>query len=341
MKIGIYDPYVDTLGGGERYCLDIAACLATQNQVDFFWHDPGIVDRVKERFNIDMGEIRVIPNTWVNKRFFAYDVVFFVSDGSIPASLARKTFLIFQFPVATKKNVWTNIKMQNITGILCYSAFVKKFLDRQFGKKVAVLPPAVDGGLFVAGKKEKLILSVGRFTRGKNTKKQEFLIDVFKDLSKRQLAGWRLVLAGGANAPDEDLVESLKKQAKGFPIEILVNISFQKLQGLYAGAMMYWHAAGYGEDLDNHPDRAEHFGITTLEAMSAGAIPVVFAGGGQKEIVTERVNGLLWKNKDEFMEKTLLVSSDSAMRTKLSRGGFLRVKDFSRDAFRNNVHRLL
>jgi hypothetical protein len=30
-----------------------------------------------------------------------------------------------------------------------------------------------------------------------------------------------------------------------------------------------------GEDPERHPDRFEHFGITTVEAMSAGAVPVV------------------------------------------------------------------
>jgi hypothetical protein len=55
-----------------------------------------------------------------------------------------------------------------------------------------------------------------------------------------------------------------------------------------------WHATGYGFDAEQYPAKQEHFGMTTVEAMSAGAVPVVLNTGGQREIVTHGDDGFLW-----------------------------------------------
>jgi hypothetical protein len=36
MKIGIYSPYLDTVGGGEKYMLTIAEGFSKENNVDVF-----------------------------------------------------------------------------------------------------------------------------------------------------------------------------------------------------------------------------------------------------------------------------------------------------------------
>ena len=348
MTIGIYNPYLDTLGGGERYCFDIARCLSAGGDVHIFWDDPEILTRARERFGISTEGIRLVRNIWKTGNVFtrthassAYDAIFYVSDGSIPFVFSKKAYLIFQFPVAVKRSFLTNLKLRNITGILCYSLFVKEFLDRQFDKKAIVLPPAVDAKAFQSGKKEKLIVSVGRFTKGKNTKKQEFLIDIFKTLAKNELKNWRFVLAGGMLGKDENLIDSLRARAKGFQISVEPNISFADLQSLYAKAQIYWHAAGYGEDLSVYPEKAEHFGLTTLEAMSAGAVPVVFAGGGQKEVVQDGKSGYLWQTQEDLMRMTSMLIRDAKLRSRVAQAGERRAHDFSRERFCAGVHALL
>ena len=37
MKIGIFDPYLGTLSGGEKYMLSIASCLSKEHEVYVFW----------------------------------------------------------------------------------------------------------------------------------------------------------------------------------------------------------------------------------------------------------------------------------------------------------------
>ena len=73
---------------------------------------------------------------------------------------------------------------------------------------------------------------------------------------------------------------------------------------------MFWHATGLGEDTDTHPERLEHFGISTVEAMSAGAVPVVIGRAGQLELCEGGVAGYHWQTVDELVARTAELIAD-------------------------------
>jgi glycosyltransferase involved in cell wall biosynthesis len=101
--------------------------------------------------------------------------------------------------------------------------------------------------------------------------------------------------------------------AAGYPVVIHTDIARADLHALYRRASVFWHATGYGTDEQAHPEAMEHFGIVTVEAMSAGCVPVVIARGGQPEIVQHGVSGFLWSTLDELKALTLqYASSDEA-----------------------------
>lgn len=354
MRIGIFDPYFDTLGGGEKYILDIALCLSKESKVDIFWDAPNqdvIRRQILERFDIDASHIRFVPNIFSKKSLFvqrlfttlSYDVFFFVSDGSIPLLFAKKNILIFQFPInwVRGRNLLTKIKFFNVHKVFCYSHFVKKFLDNVLPKQSSVLFPYIDLKKTDSIKKENIILSVGRFTQAMNQKKQEVLIDAFKKMYDRGLNTWKLVLIGSVLDKDKEFIEALIGRSKLYPIEIYTNAPFKKLLDYYNKAKIYWHASGFGENLEEHPERAEHFGITTLEAMSARAVPVVINAGGQKEIVADGGDGFLWNSLDELIEKTELLVKDEKLWEKVSGKAVLRSKDFSKEHFCQKLKSLL
>jgi glycosyltransferase involved in cell wall biosynthesis len=58
------------------------------------------------------------------------------------------------------------------------------------------------------------------------------------------------------------------------------------------------------EDLERFPERAEHFGIATLEAMAFGCVPIVIRAGGQSEIVEDGRSGFLCSDTDELKKIT-------------------------------------
>jgi glycosyltransferase involved in cell wall biosynthesis len=90
------------------------------------------------------------------------------------------------------------------------------------------------------------------------------------------------------------------------------------LQRLYAESAIYWHATGLGEDETRAPDKSEHFGITTVEAMAAGCASIVIAKGGQPEIIQHERNGVLWRTLEELERWTLCLIRDESLRASLA-----------------------
>lgn len=316
MRIGIFDPYLDTLTGGERYILTTASCLSKKHQVFLFWDDESIIEKAKFRFPISLDTVTVQKNIFSPHVSFLeraiqarkYDVIFFLSDGSIPLSFAKKTIIHFQFPVQwlQKRSLMTNIKMKNIHKIVCNSEFTKKYIDNMFSLQSTVVYPPVS--IYEASeKKENIITTVGRYSllpNGEDFKKQQFLIEAFKKLYDNGLKDWKFVLVISHFDKDTQAVEKLRDSCSNYPIVIKSNIGQSEIENIYKTAKIYWHAAGYQEDEVEHPERFEHFGISTVEAMSAGAVPVVLNAGGQKEVVIDGENGFLWNTENELLGKT-------------------------------------
>lgn len=348
MKIGIYDPYLDSLGGGERYVFYIAKCLLENNEVVFFWNE-NLTVQAEEKFGFFLKGISFKENIFSKQHGLLYrlretqkyDMIFFVSDGSIPILLSKKNFLIVQYPLSIfNKGLINRIKFLKIKGIICYSEYVKKYLDKMLPKKSAVLNPYVDP-INTQDTKENIILNVGRFTKGANNKKQDVLIEAFKQLCDKGLKDWRLVLSGSFLPSDAKYVENLKQSVGKYPIEIIISPSYTELENLYSKAKIYWHATGYGENLDLFPEKAEHFGISTIEAMSAGVVPVVINAGGLREIVDHNENGLLWNSLEELIEQTLFLIENSDSLRKMSKKAIDKADLFNQRKFCEELNKIL
>lgn len=199
--------------------------------------------------------------------------------------------------------------------IISISEYSRKWMEKLWKTESEILYPPVDTEMFSCSKKKKIILSVGRFFPQHHNKKQLELARNFISLYESHrdiMSGYRLILAGGVEniAGHLEYVNKIKETAAGYPIEVLVNISWEKLREIFSEALIFWHASGMGEDQERHPEKFEHFGITTVEAMASGAIPVVVGRGGQPEIIQDGVNGFLFENWDRMKEITLEICRD-------------------------------
>lgn len=126
-----------------------------------------------------------------------------------------------------------------------------------------------------------------------------------------------------------------------YPIEIVESPSFKEIVGLYGRAKIFWSAVGFGANEVKEPEKLEHFGISVVEAMAAGAAPVVFKGGGHKEIVEAEVNGLLWDSPSKLNRLTKLLINDKKMLVRLSRSAIEKSKNFGYERFNESIKRLL
>lgn len=348
MKIGLYSPYLDTFGGGERYLLTLASYLSTKNKVEIFWADQTIKAQLSRFLKIDLNRTKFVKNIFnqssIQKAIStrSYDLIFILSDGSVPFTLAKKNILHFQVPFQfSSLSFATKRKLANYNYIVCNSNFTKKFIDASFGVNSKVIYPPVDVKSIAPGTKEKIILSVGRFSENQlHPKKQEVLIEVFKEVYKQD-ASWRLYLVGQVKKEDQKYLRHLKKSTNGHAIKIIENQAIDNLRRLYARTSIYWHATGFGKDENKFPAKMEHFGISTVEAQAAGAVPVVINKGGQKEIVHENTDGLVFSTKTELFEKTLSLIRNSDKLRKLSAGAIKNSKRFSKENFLKEYEKII
>lgn len=337
MKAAIFNPYLDTLGGGERYTMAIATALSKNDYiVDVEWGDSKIKGKLENRFHIDLKNVNFIKDV---KRGDGYDVCFWVSDGSIPALRARKNFIHFQVPFTGVggKSLLNKFKLARVNKVISNSSFTKGFIDKEFGVDSFVLYPPVSIEEFKPKKKENIILNVARFSSLMQAKRQDVLIKTFKNFCQSN-KNYKLILAGGVEIGAQETTHKLEREIGDYPIEIIKSPDFKTLKLLYAKAKIFWSASGYEA---NSPKQYEHFGITVVEAMAAGCIPIVFKGGGHEEIVINAENGFLWVDTGEMYRYTKNIIEDEKMRKEMSKKSQEKSKEFSYQEFENKFIKLL
>ena len=226
------------------------------------------------------------------------------------------------------------------------SRFTQRWIERRWGRASEVLYPPVDVETFRVGAapllKQPQILSVGRFFAGHHNKQHLLLIRAFQALVDGGLRGWTLHLAGGTNSSPTHQVylKRVRAAAEGYPITLHADVSLDELVHLYQTSAIYWHASGAGEDEDA-PETFEHFGLTTVEAMAAGCVPVVIGRGGQPEVVEAGQSGFLWQDVDEFKRQTQQLIADPSLRREMSLAAQARAQRFDQRHFEQRVAALI
>lgn len=225
---------------------------------------------------------------------------------------AKRNLTLIHFPQDKKSNIGIYKSLPFLKPLAnsfdnkyknCYELFMPNSNFTSFwlkekwqipNNKIKVFYPIVTP---IKMKKEKKnqIFVCGRLEK---EKKIDLLISAFKK-SKLLNEKYHLKIAGSCSNGDMEYIEYLRKTS-GDNIEIIFKPTREELDELYAESNIFWHAKGYGE---TNPMLMEHFGMTTVEAMSAGCIPIVINKGGQKEIVTKEC-GFLWDTPEELIART-------------------------------------
>jgi glycosyltransferase involved in cell wall biosynthesis len=233
--------------------------------------------------------------------------------------------------------------LRTYSTLLAISRFTQTWIQTYWSCTSELLYPPVDVAAFQPGAKQPIILTVGRIFAGGHNKKHLPMISAFKQMIDDGLRGWEFHIAGsvGQDAVDYDYFRQVQAAAQGYPIVVHRNIEQTELRALYAAAKIYWHASGYGENEQRDPIKFEHFGITTVEAMAAGAVPIVIGKAGQREIVEPDRSGLQWQTLAELIAQTRAVIADEALWQRLSVGAQERSRAFGADAFNRRVAELM
>lgn len=235
--------------------------------------------------------------------------------------------------------------------LLAISEFTRHWVSRRWGQSSEVLAPPVDTSTFSAPdpeEKQRVILSVGRFFYGSHNKKHLEMIRVFRRMHDRGDVpdGWEYHLVGNLHRDrlvDLEYFAELERLAEGYPVKLLVDLELDDLVAEYRRASIFWHAAGWGENERRRPEKFEHFGLTTCEAMASGCIPVVIAKAGQLEIVEHGESGFLFTTAEELASITrrLIEGNGASWTHTLMERAAAAVQRFSRPRFEERLREIL
>jgi glycosyltransferase involved in cell wall biosynthesis len=320
VNVAIYNMWFAILGGGERRTAALAAHLAERHDVTLFVGSSLDTSIVKSVFGIDLSRVHV---TALDGKDHAHEILrsapdLFInnSHGSTLACPAPAGIYMCMFPVDDMPASYDVVTAN--------SNYVASWVERRWACRSEVVYSACNLIGPADTIKRPSILNVGRFFHdapGAHHKRQDVLLETFRRMVDTGMvdtgtAEWDLHLVGnvGPDSRDQDFVERLERAGESYQVRISTRLPFDALRREYQAASIYWHATGYGCDHEREPSKQEHFGMSIVEAMSAGAVPLVYNGGGPREIVENGANGFLWSDPDELVAQTRRLLEDSVLR---------------------------
>lgn len=345
----IFTPFNLQAGGGERYILKLASVLAEKHdvllvtadehsltRVRFVLHDLGIKNADFEFTSLENFRGRLSPRLFVAMG----------NEIEPPIAACGRDRNIyhcqFPFPLANVGRSSVN-RLFGYDSLIVNSKFTKKYTERVLSEVHATLPievvypPVVLAGS-IQGAKRRKILNVGRITNQGHAKRQDIFLKVVQQLRSAGVDFDAEIIGGiAANPTDLAYLKWIREEAARLDVAVSINASREYLENSMAEASIYLHCAGFGLDAKSVPEQCEHFGITIVEAMSAGCIPIAVDAGGATEFV-ERGGGYLYTDVDSATKRIVeflqLSASDLAAAGMVAREV---ASDYSEEAFARSV----
>ena len=310
MRIGFFAPTLNRVGGGELIALNMIRALQNKgHRIIVYTAEKTNRSHIQEFLGYDLSfdEIGIGPNifdpyafeniypnalksyllklkcdllidTFSNSVLPWTDVIYFQGNSRIvklPRGFEGVLFAPYKYYVLSadkqvEKKVLLTCSMEN----------AKKIRD-SVGLNVRVVYPPVSSFFKIhnnAHPKDNTVVTVARIS---NDKRPETIPLIAKLILEKNVS---FTIVGNCRTPNEqrtlrNLLSSLRKHGVEKKVKLLLNVSREKQREVLQKAKIYLHPfVPY-----------ESFGLSAVEAMSAGCVPIVPDVGGLKEIVPEQL----------------------------------------------------
>ncbi len=364
--LALYDHAIHFIGGAQKYGLTLAATLQDTFDITILAHKDVSPQDFLEWYKLDLFgcTIKVIrlpyyeekgsihldpalvtsnhPNPFHPVSWESGNYDFFVNNSmnEMVFPLANVSILVCHFP---ERRPRTYFYADRYDYIIYNSRYTLEWIKKKWKTSGHEhIYPFVEQPVSTQEKpKKKILLSVARF-EVEGTKRQKEMIETFIRLDTlwpEVTKEWKFILAGGSTPGNKYLatLESLVRQHPRHNIELKVNLGAEELESLYQGATLFWHLCGLIQD---DPSAVEHFGMTTIEAMQHGVVPIVYDGGGLREIVDDGINGFRVSSRAMLLERTLELMGNQELTGRLAAAARKKALEFSREIFEARVRTL-
>jgi glycosyltransferase involved in cell wall biosynthesis len=364
MKVLLIHPRLSVKGGGERVAIhsilaatkaghDVSLLSEEFDEASFedFYGCPGLFDKVDRSYYPAFKPIlgprfllyqRLIYH-WLRIRKAvsrdSFDIVLSTQDiGYVPSThapviqycyfpeyfsrLQTGSSPVWHLYYRPASSYYRN-RVRRVGTLLSVSDFTRGFVAKKWerdSKTVYPPCPVEDFSEFTNVKsRENLVVTIGRIVP---EKRFHFFVELARIVPKT-----RFVAIGSLSDETSTYYDQLKKSAPE-------NVSFvlsplRKVRDILGRAMAYVHCA-----------ENEHFGITIVEAMAAGCVPIVHDSGGPREIVTSDV-GFRWSNLSVAARQIVMLAENDSLRRELSAAASVRARQFRPEVFESEMTRIL
>lgn len=334
-KVAIYSNTWDaTGGGGIVYILAIARILKANGfDVTVFFNNTILLSELHSRYETEGLKIEIQKRNSIPLFFQVYFAVkeWLHFDIAIQQSLiaprvtfVKKSFILCDFPMGKIVTLGEKIRLSLWNNIIVNSEYTKYWMQNYWKRDAVVFYPPIERPATLNQTRNLDMVCVGRFNNGKRSKRQDVVIAVLKDLILMGYMGINLHLIGYVQ--DDEYVNKLKEQSVGFPVFFHENCSNLNRIEILNKSAIFISACGYENE---EPMLVEHYGISVVEAMAYGCIPVVIGKGGHKETVEHKKNGYHWFAKEELMEILTILINNQQLRNEISETAYLKSEQYS------------
>jgi len=352
LRVGIIHPYFDVMGGAEMTSLSLIDMLITNKIKTTLYciKSPDIMQA--DSFSINQIKQKKFPMFWKYQRMIEVknlfnsvsneNVLFVMSGGlTLEKSNAKLVYMYchssFLGEIEFLKKEFHGIKrlyyriiqnniQKNIEflkdekiNLISNSNFTKTQIKKNFNRDSCVIYPPVDINRFnnISNKqKENKVITISRFSVEKNL---ESVVKIFNNTD------FFCELIGTAKYKNQFKILKNLQKMKDKNIRIYNNITSQQIIELLSTAKVYLHTS------------KETFGISVIESIAAGCIPIVPDNSAHKETVP--FEELRYKDEDEAVEKIndAISGKFNELRPKL----FKHIQKFSSKNFQEDMLKLV
>lgn len=320
MKIGIIHPVLDVIGGAEQTTLSLLNVLNdTKHEVTLYT----TTENIEVPSKIKIKNVKIFPfliglklqRILEIKELFnkaKNEDIFFVSSGNLALVNTKKIILIYchstfesELKILEKKNsgifsiyhnyikrqIKKNLKLleKSTVELIANSNYTKEKLDELFGKKAKVIfPPVKLKRSNIINSKKSGIITIARYSMEKNL---EFNLDVIKELN----VSYKIF--GNAEFPSQlKYYNHLLKQIENRKeIELFCNSKRELIEKYLNSSKVCFQSS------------KETFGISVIEGIMAGCIPIVPDNTANRETVP--IDELRYKENDKNDAKKKIESA--------------------------------
>jgi len=217
--------------------------------------------------------------------------------------------------------------------VLTNSTYIQRAIEYHLRVKADVVYPPVDTRKYSfscsQGIRRNIVLTISRFSQEKNL---DEVLAVAKDTPEASF-----VILGESDDGKSDYVERLRRKAEQIGmsdrVSLIVNAGENEKAKLLSQAKVYLHTM-----------KNEHFGISIVEAMSAGLVPLVHRSGGPWLDILKETEGLVGYSYRNSREAAAIISElikNDSRREWLSKNAVKRAKAFDSSVFESSMIRIV